>query len=353
MPSAVELQTINPRRNAAEDDNLAYVSPDDPGIVRSKSGRGFTYRDPWGGLIRDPQTLNRIRKLVIPPAWVSVWICPDASGHIQAIGLDQKGRRQYRYHPRFREVRDRAKFDHLITFAAALPRLRLQVSADMGEPGLGKRKILATVVHLLESTMIRVGNLAYVKQNKSYGLTTLQSRHVKVEGADLRFHFRGKSGKIWSLSIRDRRVAKVVRSCQELPGQRLFQYLDDSGERCSVTSDEINAYLKDISGQAITAKEFRTWAGTVLAAMVLVDFERADSQATTKKNMTQAINRVSARLCNTPTICRKCYVHPEVLAAYMDGDLTLDVNDSNFSTDFNVLRPEEEAVLAFLRARLR
>ncbi len=355
MPSATKSQPIIACRGAAAYAGLAYASHNEPGIGRRKSGKGFAYRGAGGELIRDAETLGRIRKLAIPPAWTSVWICPDPNGHIQAVGFDEKGRRQYRYHARFREARDEAKFEHLITFAAALPPLRRRIAADMAEPGLGRRKVLATVVHLLETTMIRVGNLAYAKENNSYGLTTLERRHMKIDGPELRFHFKGKSGRIWNLSVRDRRVARIVKSCQELPGQHLFQYLDQAGERQAITSADVNAYLKEASGSDITAKDFRTWTGTVLAAMALGEFERVDSQASAKKNVTRAIERVSARLGNTPTICRKCYIHPEIVAAYLNGGLLIEVRqsiDCELNDELGSLRPEEAAVLAFLRSRV-
>jgi DNA topoisomerase-1 len=342
-------------RDAARFAGLAYASPDAPGIVRRRSGKGFSYRGPDGGRIGDRQILDRIRKLAIPPAWSAVWICEDPNGHLQAVGRDEKGRRQYRYHERFREVRDTAKFHHMIDFALALPCLRQRVAADMAAPGLGRCKVLATVVHLLETTMIRVGNVAYAKQNASYGLTTLRSRHVKVDGAELRFHFKGKSGKLWNLSVRDRRVAKIVKSCQELPGQHLFQYLDETGERQAVTSADVNAYLKDVSGSDITAKDFRTWTGTVIAAMTLAEYACVDCEAAAKKNITRAIEQVAARLGNTPMICRKCYVHPEILTAYLAGAFLLEARETprdQSGLDPRGLDPEEAAVLAFLQARM-
>jgi len=313
MTDQAEIQTIVDCRDAAESAGLVYVSTDAPGIARRRVGTGFSYRDPRGGRLSDPAALKRIGSLAIPPAWSSVWICPDPDGHIQAVGFDEKGRKQYRYHPKFREVRDSVKFEHMMLFADALPSLRHRVAADMAAPGLGRAKVLATVVHLLETTMIRVGNETYAKENKSYGLTTLLVRHVKIDGSELRFHFKGKSGKTWRLNVSDRRVARIVKSCQELPGQHLFQYLDDAGQRQAVTSADVNSYLKEISGADITAKDFRTWTGTVLAAMALAEFEQADSAARAKKNVTQAIERVSSRLGNTPTICRKCYIHPEIV----------------------------------------
>jgi DNA topoisomerase-1 len=349
-----QAQALVDPRDAAKAVGLSYVSTDAPGLTRRRAGKGFSYRDADGHLVSDGATLARIRSLAIPPAWTRVWICDDPNGHIQALGQDQRGRRQYRYHPRFREVRDGLKFEHMIAFAEALPELRRRVAARMAAPGLGREKVLATVIHLLETTMIRVGNEAYAKETKSYGLTTLLNRHVKIEGAELKFHFKGKSGKIWRLGVHDRRIARIVRSCQELPGQHLFQYLDESGRRQAVTSADVNAYLKEISGADITAKDFRTWTGTVLVAKALAELETADSQARAKKNVTRAIERVSAMLGNTPTICRKCYVHPEIVSAYLDGGLLLEVEkaiDARLREALETLRPEEAAVLSFLLAK--
>lgn len=349
-------ESIVDGREAAATAGLFYAETDAPGIVRRRVGKGFSYLAPNGRRVADPVVLSRIRALAIPPAWTSVWICPRANGHIQAVGFDDKGRKQYRYHARFREVRESAKFEHMMAFAEALPRLRRQVATDMAARGLGRGKVLATVVYLLETTMIRVGNEAYAKQNKSFGLTTLLARHVDVAGADLKFHFKGKSGKEWRLSVHDRRIARIVKGCQELPGQHLFQYIDDDGRRQTVTSADVNAYLRAVSGAEITAKDFRTWNGTVLAATALAEFETADSEALAKHNLTEAIGRVAARLGNTPTICRKCYVHPQIVSAYIDGGLRLEVQkdtDGQSRNDLGALRPEETAVLAFLRAASR
>jgi len=355
MTEQIEPQTIVDCRDAAQSAGLCYASTDSAGISRRRVGKGFSYRDVRGVRLTDAAHLARIRSLAIPPAWSSVWICADPDGHIQAVGFDEKGRKQYRYHPKFREVRDAVKFEHMMLFAESLPRLRHRVAADMAAPGLGRAKVLATVVHLLETTMIRVGNETYAKENKSYGLTTMLVRHVKIDGSELKFHFKGKSGKTWRLNVRDRRIARIVRTCQELPGQHLFQYLDDSNQRQSVTSADVNSYLKEVSGADITAKDFRTWTGTVLAAMALAEFEKADTTAGAKKNVTRAIERVSSRLGNTPTICRKCYIHPEIVSAYLDGGLLLEVQkdiDDQLRTDLTTLRPEEAAVLSFLRARV-
>lgn len=340
---------------AAAAAGLRYVSDEEPGITRRRSGSGFSYRDAKGAVVRDKATLERIRKLAIPPAYTDVWICPRANGHIQATGRDAKGRKQYRYHPDWRAARDATKYEHIMEFAHGLPALRARVDEDMAKRGLGREKVLATVVHLLDTTLIRVGNEDYAQANKSYGLTTLRTRHVAVEGNALRFQFKGKSGKMWNLQLRDRRVARVVRACQELPGQELFQYIDEDGERQSVTSADVNAYLREASGRDITAKDFRTWAGTVLAAMALSEFEKFDNASAAKRNIKEAIERTAAKLGNTPTICRKCYVHPEVLDSYMQGGLLVQIQkevEAELKGDLPSLKPEEAAVLAFLRERL-
>jgi DNA topoisomerase-1 len=284
-----------------------------------------------------------------------VWICPDPRGHIQATGRDAKGRKQYRYHPRWREVRDSTKFEHMLDFAKALPAIRERIDADMAKRGLPREKVLATVVHLLENTLIRVGNMDYVKQNKSYGLTTLRDRHVDVDGAKLRFQFKGKSGKTWALQVQDRRIARIVKACQDVPGQHLFQYIDETGTRVPVTSTDVNAYLREISGRDITAKDFRTWAGTVLAAIALQEFEEFDNAAKAKKNVRAAIEKVSARLGNTPTICRKCYIHPEIVNGYLEGSLLEGLKqevEAELREELASLKPEEAAVLTLLKARL-
>ena len=270
--SDTSLAIVDPK-DAAESAGLRYVSDARAGIRRKKAGKGFAYIRPDGSRLADPEALRRIAKLAIPPAWTDVWICPRADGHVQATGRDARERKQYRYHPRFREVRESTKYGHVLAFADALPNIRNKVETDMALRGLPREKVLATVVHLLETTLIRVGNDDYAKQNKSYGLTTLKTRHVAVEGSEVRFRFTGKSGKQWSLRVRDRRVAKIIKQCQELPGQELIQYLEESGTSQDVTSSDVNDYLKEISGQDITAKDFRTWAGTVLAALALKELE--------------------------------------------------------------------------------
>ena len=293
--------------------------------------------------------------MAVPPAYTDVWICASPNGHIQATGRDAKGRKQYRYHEKFREIRDGTKYEHMLEFAAVLPTIRSKISRDMALQKLSREKILATIVHLLESTMIRIGNEDYAKQNKSYGLTTLANRHVAVSGAEVKFSFKGKSGKQWRLTVKDRRVAKIVRESQELPGQHLFQYLDEQNQRHDISSGDVNNYLKEISGRNITAKDFRTWTGTVLAAMALSEFEQFDSKAAAKRNIRSAIESVAARLGNTVTICRKCYIHPEVLDSYLTNDLLLRAREKvvhELSADISALRPEEALVLAFLERRL-
>jgi DNA topoisomerase-1 len=342
-------QTVTDPRYAVNLAGLIYVNIDEPGIGRRRAGKGFSYVRPDGGRLTEPHVLDRIRHLVIPPAWRDVWISTRPNGHIQAVGYDERGRKQYLYHPQFRAIRDGAKFEHMIGFAEALPALRKRVAADMARHGLPREKVLATVVHLLETTMIRVGNLAYAKTNGSFGLTTLRNRHVRIEGGEVRFHFKGKSGKVWNLGVRDRRIARIVKACQELPGQDLFQYLDESGARQTVTSSDINAYLKDAAGTDITAKDFRTWLGTVLAANALTGFEPATSPTQARRNLNQAIKAVAERLGNTVAVCRKCYVHPEIMAAYLDGALALDLDAGEADAEAPV---DEAAVLAFLRGRL-
>ena len=342
-------------QDAAESAGLVYVADDRPGITRRRSGSGFSYWGPDGKRISDKAVLKRISKLAIPPAYADVWICADANGHIQATGRDAKGRKQYRYHAKFRAVRDGTKYEHMLEFAAALPGVRASIDRHMSLRGLPREKVLASIVHLLETTMIRVGNEDYARQNQSYGLTTLENRHVEVDGAALKFSFKGKSGKQWKLKIKDRRIARIVKASQDLPGQHLFQYIDEDGAQHDVSSGDVNAYLREISSRDITAKDFRTWTGTVLAALALTEFERFDSQSAAKKNIRQAIERVAARLGNTPTVCRKCYVHPEVIESYLSEELVLEARrevDRELSAELSALRPEETLVLAFLQRRL-
>ena len=300
---------------------LRYVTDRMPGIHREHSGRGFRYRYPTGKLVSEADVLERIRSLAIPPAWKEVWICPDPSGHLQATGRDDRWRKQSRYHPRWRETRDETKYAHMIAFGKGLPKIRARVDRDLSLRGLPREKVLASVVLLLELSLIRVGNKEYTRENDSFGLTTLRDRHVKIEGPNLRFRFHGKSGKWHDVNIHDRRLAKVVRQCQDLPGQELFQYLDDKGRRHPLSSEDVNEYLRQVSGQDFTAKDFRTWVGTVQAARALKDVAEFHSQTQARKQLVQAIRSVAEQLGNTLAVCRKCYIHPDIIQSYMDGSL--------------------------------
>jgi DNA topoisomerase I len=336
---------------------LRYVRDGEPGIRRKRARRGFSYVDARGEPVRDRKMLDRIRSLGIPPAWTDVWICANPRGHLQATGKDAKGRKQYRYHPRWREVRDATKYDRMIAFAEALPTIRARVAGDLALPDLPRAKVLAAVVRLLDETSLRIGNQEYARENASYGLTTLRNEHAEVAGTRVRFHFRGKSGKEQEVDVRDRRVAKIVRRCQELPGYELFQYVDDQGERRMVESADVNEYLQQLSGQEFTAKDFRTWAGTVEAADALRAIGAAETEAEKKHNIAQAIKVAAEHLGNTPAICRKCYVHPGLLEAYVDGMLP-PVADRGMDDETREdgggddqragLRPDERALLALL-----
>jgi DNA topoisomerase-1 len=328
---------------------LRYVSDEDtPGVRRERHGRGFTYRDAEGRAIHDAAFIKRVRSLAIPPAWTGVWISRDADAHLAATGRDAKGRKQYRYNPAFVEVRGLAKFGHLIAFAEGLPKIRKTVYEHLGLRGMPREKVLATVVALLEQTLIRVGNEDYAKQNGSFGLTTLRNRHVHVAGSELRFLFKGKSGKTWRLSVKNRRVATVVRACQELPGQNLFQYLDEDGKPQRVTSSDVNAYLREAAGREVTAKDFRTWAGTVDAALA---FHRLEGPPL-KKHVREVVTQVAERLGNTAAICRKCYIHPDIIEAYEAGELSLGRHIDRDEDDETALDRAERATLRFLKSRL-
>jgi len=300
---------------------LRYVDSASPGLRRARWGRGFRYFDASGDSLRHRATLDRIRRLAIPPAWREVWICPSASGHVQATGRDAKGRKQYRYHARWREVRDGAKYGHMVDFARRMPALRARIAHDLSVRHLTKRKVVAAVVRLLEATLIRVGNEEYARQNRSFGLTTLRNRHASVSGSRLEFRFRGKSGRKHVVSIADQQLGRVVKRCQELPGQALFQYLDEHGRRRTVGSSDVNGYLREATGADFTAKDFRTWAGTVLAALALGELRPAQGETQANRNVVKAIQSVASRLGNTPAICRRCYVHPTVIEAYREGSL--------------------------------
>ena len=344
-------------KDSARAANLRYVSDSRAGITRRKSGKGFTYTDPKGERITDKQEIARIKALAIPPAWTDVWISPYPNGHIQATGRDEKGRKQYRYHDRWREARDETKYGRMIEFGRALPKIREQVDLDLGRKALSKERVLATVVRLLETTFIRVGNEEYARTNKSFGLTTMRCRHINVRGSKVQFKFRGKSGKRHTITVDDPRLARVVKRCQELPGQELFGYLDGEGQRHTITSDDVNQYLHEISGLHLTAKDFRTWGGTVLAAISLEASGPAEKATEVRKNVVAAIQEVSERLGNTPAICRKSYVHPSVINSYLEGTLhsLLAADDPQEAVEKVVaeppsrgLSPEEEAVLRLL-----
>jgi len=347
-------ETANPA-HVAQAAGLRYVSDAIPGIRRERQGDEFVYIGTKGQPIRAEAELKRIKSLGIPPAYTDVWICPLPNGHLQATARDAKARKQYRYHVRWRAIRDETKYNRMLDFGQALPKIRARVEHDMGLAGLPRLKVLATVVRLLETTLIRVGNAEYARDNKSFGLTTMRDRHVEIEGTKIRFHFKGKSHKEHNIDLKDRRLAAIVKRCRDIPGQELFQYLDEDGQRQSIDSADVNAYIHEITGQDFTAKDFRTWAGTVVAALALQEFGAFDTQSQAKKNIAQAIETASKRLGNTPAICRKCYVHPAVFEAYMDGTLleTLRQRAAQALTEsLHALPPEEAAVIALLQERL-
>jgi DNA topoisomerase-1 len=340
---------------AAAEAGLRYVSDDQPGYSRKRTGDDFDYFDMEGKSIHDEQRLLRIKRLAIPPAWTDVWICPSANGHIQATGRDARGRKQYIYHDRWREVRDENKYERILLFARALPKIRKRVEEDLTLTGLPRNKVLATVVHLLERTFIRVGNEEYARENKSFGLTTMRDQHVEVKGSKMRFRFRGKSGIRHEIDVTDRRMARIVGKLQDLPGQELFQYVDDEGELRDITSQDVNDYLREITNEDFSAKDFRTWAGTVLAAIALNALGGFETKKQAKTNIKNAIGAVSKILGNTPAICRKCYVHPAVLEIYLSGNSIegLKQRTKDALADEAIdLREGEIAILKFLESRL-
>jgi DNA topoisomerase-1 len=345
----VEASVTIESAEAAEEAGLHYASDDRPGYTRKARDGDFEYLDTQSKRIRDEQRLLRIKRLAIPPAWTDVWICPSPTGHIQATGRDARGRKQYRYHERWRELRDENKFERLADFAKALPKIRRRVAKDLKLPGVPREKVVATIVQLLERTFIRIGNEEYARENKSFGLTTIRGRHVTVRGDRLRFRFRGKSGRQHEVDVTDRRIAKIVSKCQDLPGQNLFQYVNN-GEVREVTSQDVNDYLGEISGQNFTAKDFRTWAGTLLAAIALNLQEKFESQKQAKTNIKTAICAVAELLGNTPAICRKCYVHPAIVEAYLGGRQIVGLADAIKTPDHINLRAVERAIFKFLRA---
>ncbi len=355
-PDLAEI-SLDPHE-AAKAAHLHYVDDSRPGYTRRIGPDGATYLDPKGAVVTDEDTIARLKKLAIPPAYTDVWICADPRGHLQAIGRDARGRRQYRYHPEWRTVRDQAKYGKMLVFGEKLPGLRAQVQKDLGLPGLPRRKVVATVVTLLEKTMMRIGNDEYARTNKSFGLTTLRNRHAKVKGSALVLDFRAKHGIQQHIELKDRRLAGIVSRLQDLRGQELFQYVDEEGTQHDISSHDVNEYLHEVTGEDITAKDFRTWAATNLAALALQEFEQFDSQAAAKKNVLRAIEKVSKLLGNTPAICRKCYIHPRIFDGYLDGSLAEALRqraEAALSADDGAasgLSAEEVAVVAFLSRTL-
>jgi len=349
------MTLLDPSVQTAKEAGLRYVSDEQPGFTRRRVGRGFCYYDASGSRLTDADTLTRIKALVLPPAWKNVWICKHPRGHLQATGRDERNRKQYSYHPEWAAARGQEKFSRTLAFARILPKIRVAVDNDMGGRPLDRRTVVATVVRLLETTLIRVGNREYAEQNQSYGLTTMQTQHVELSGTRLKFDFVGKSGKRHTIELSDKRVARVVRKVQDLPGQELFQYIDEAGERQTVDSADVNAYLRAITEDDFTAKDFRTWAGTVLAAWALSEFEKIDTQAAARRNITAAIKRVASQLGNTPAVCRSSYIHPEILNSYVDGSLIEHLRGEikeTLKTELAGLTSEEAAVLILLLRRL-
>ena len=335
---------------------LRYVTDSMPGITRKRRGKSFRYFRPDGSPLKDPTVLARIKSLAIPPAWTDVWICTNANGHLQATGRDARKRKQSRYHPRWREVRDETKYERMKAFGEALPRIRKRVEQDLALSGLPREKVLATIVRLLETTFIRVGNEEYAKENQSYGLTTLRDKHADIKGSTVRFKFKGKSRKLHNIDVNDRRLARIVKQCQDIPGYELFQYFDEDGSHRSVDSSDVNEYLREISGEPFTAKDFRTWAGTVLACTMLREFEAFESQSQAKKNVVAAIKSVAELLGNTPSVCRKCYVHPRVIESYMGGEMIKSFEGQvkrALSRSAHALRREELDLLHLLEQRAK
>ena len=341
-------------REVAREAGLRYATDKRPGITRRRAGRSFSYRMPDGTLVKDRSVLDRIRALAIPPAWTDVWISPWPNGHLQASGRDAKGRKQYRYHARWHERRGSDKFERMVAFGEALPRIRARLDEDLARPGLPREKVLAAVVRLLELTLIRVGNDEYARLNRSFGLTTLRDRHARIEGTAIRFRFRGKAGLMHEVGLRDRRLSNVVRRCQELPGQELFQYVDEQGEVRDVASDDVNAYIREASGGDFTAKDFRTWAGTLLAYRALLALQPAENARATKRAVVEAIKHTAERLGNTPAVARGSYVHPAVLEAYMEGSLggaLVEAAEEQETPPPEAEPDEEQMVIELLRQR--
>ncbi len=354
IPSETQNEDIAAPVEAAKAAGLRYVSDATPGIQRKRAGKHFSYLGRDGKPIHDEEQLKRIRSLGIPPAWTNVWICPNPRGHIQATGRDAKGRKQYRYHPKWRIIRDETKYDRMMDFGKALPLIRERVEHDLRLHGLPREKVLATVVRLLDTTSIRIGNEEYARENGSFGLTTMRDNHVDVEGTTVEFHFRGKSGKDHTIDVKDRQLAKIIKRCQALPGHELFQYYDEHQQLHTIESDNVNTYLQQITEKEFTAKDFRTWAGTITATCALQDLGEYETQTQAKKNVVRAIETASKHLGNTPAICRKSYIHPEIIDAYLNGSLlkALQHNDEQAVVEaLHGLHPEEIAVLAFFEQK--
>ena len=348
-----EIDSDDPQA-AARQAGLRYVGDEMPGIRRRPAGKGWSYFTPDGDRIRDGATLRRIKRLAVPPAWTDVWICPQPNGHLQASGRDARGRKQYLYHERWRQVRDEAKYDRLVPFGQSLPKLRARVGRDLGLPGMPREKVLAAVVRLLDRSLVRVGNEEYARENGSYGATTLHDDHVKVRGDRLELRFRGKSGREHLIGLRDRRLARLARRLQDLPGQELFQYVDDGGEVRRVTSEDVNDYLRETTGRDFTAKDFRTWAGTVLGLHALTHLEAPSTEREARRKLNEAVRWVASLLGNTPSVCRRCYLHSSVIQAFLDGEIESvpDRSLEGMLADVEEgLRPEERAVLRFLGRR--
>jgi DNA topoisomerase I len=350
LPASVDPAELVHPVDSARAAGLRYGSDQGPGIRRRRAGKAFTYSASGGLTIRDAETIRRIKSLAIPPAWTDVWICPDPRGHLQATGRDARGRKQYRYHARWREVRDAVKYDHMLAFAEALPRIRERTDQHLERASTPREKVLATVVRLLEETRIRVGNEEYRKENGSFGLTTLRNRHVDVIGSDVTFAFRGKSGKHHRVSLHDRRLARTIKRFLEIPGQELFQYIDEDGEPKAVESTDVNDYLREITGEDFTAKDFRTWAGTILAARFLRETTREPETQGAKQELVRAIARVADELGNTPAVCKRGYIHPAVIAAYLAGRLK-PIKERDDEDPYK-LSAEERGLLALLSAQV-
>jgi DNA topoisomerase-1 len=356
-PSA-SAEPITDPQESAQAAGLRYVTDARPGIRRKKAAKGFRYVNPDGTPVRDKAVLGRIKSLVIPPAWADVWISTQANGHLQATGRDQRGRKQSRYHPKWREVRDETKYERMGLFAKALPIIREHVEQDLSLPGLPRQKVLATIIKLMEQTHIRVGNAEYARENKSYGLTTMRNKHVDVKGSNITFSFQGKSGVKHTISLADRRLATIIKRCADIPGYELFQYIGEEGEHRTVDSSDVNEYLREISGDHFTAKDFRTWAGSVLACDMLRELGPFTTATEAKKNVVEAIKAVASRLGNTPSVCRKCYVHPAVLEAYLGGMSPGEIKEKKREIEEEIaehsaaLRREEQALMDLLEQRL-